>query len=449
MIMGCLCDASVLPLPEELECQLFEHEYVSAFITKTQKNGQNAGDSILLKEYFPNQNPLVTVEKVSRNNRELALIKLRNKSNYTRMCSNLAFLSIIDATRLETMINNQSVYDNPKIHLPSRNNNNEGYSNEKGHDKVLHLTQHGTFISPHVEYSHYIETNALDGKDLFFHIAESDKDHCNKITNYKVAGKIIKDILYGVKYFHDRNIVHLNIKPENIKFDESSDNLDTNAVLIGYLTSFCLGDPKLRLLNVSKDNKSQVEQEWNKLVIKKHIIGHVGTFLYASPEMVFNLAFAIYRQGGTQTFDDFIEKLSKIYNNSTKEYNLDFSRYNCEKLFGFRTWKERYLKWKEYDTLPIFENDDINKDLWHRYIIKTPRMCKASDIWSVGIVAHTLMTAARSPWQQNLADCNTIYKYMEQILAREYRFPRNHGAHNHKLTNEHLPRTFKVEIRYL
>ena len=116
--MGCLCDTYV-PSPQEFESQLLDHEYISAFITKTKKNARTTHDSVIVQEYSQGQS--CTVENVFRNKQKRALIKLRNESNYTSMCSNLAFLSIIDSTRLETIINNKSVYDNPQIHLPSTN----------------------------------------------------------------------------------------------------------------------------------------------------------------------------------------------------------------------------------------------------------------------------------------------------------------------------------------
>ena len=260
-----------------------------------------------------------------------------------------------------------------------------------------------------------------------------------KISSYKIVGKITAD--------NDDN--------DN---DNDNDNDDVesnvNAVLIGYSRAVCLGDPKLHLLDVYNYNSdddhdarglqsiSEIEKKWNQRLAEDKLGRSGFTVNYSAPEVIFNEA---NKLSSCKTMEEFIGTMRERYNYSKKKIDYK-SRYDCEKLFGM-TWQQRYEKWKNYDTLPIFENDNLKKDMWHRFIRQTPRMFKASDIWSVGIVAYFLVTGGATWRIKN--GMNSIYT-MEYLLTNEYLYPYNHVCHGFPLREEEeLPVTFEVKIYYL
>ena len=137
---------------------------------------------------------------------------------------------------------------------------------------------------------------------------------------------------------------------------------------------------------------------------------------------------------------------------SPSKWQLE-KKYNPQTLFGM-SWEDRYKKWKNYDTLPIFKNDKLNVDLWEKYWRRTPRTFKASDIWSVGIIAFILMTG-QPPWpngdQEQKDDVIRnfeVFETMEWILTREYEIPDRHGLYDYRLTEGRIPVTFRVKCKY-
>ena len=526
--MGCACTKQSTNASESAkrEPHLYDNKHIFSIIRKTRKNDVDGSAFYIdrtIKKFFQGPDPYFTVSHVLAvgdekppSTYERVLIKFKYKSNYLTILHILAILSIKDPKHLHTIVNWHSVDDTPKIHLPQiqetvdsgvkwtnkqdehkidvdikTTNTFAGYTNEKGYHKTLHLIQHGSWVGQIVgvgsesfrmatDFWEYIQTNVLQGKDLFYHSRETTKDNSLKISNYKIAGKIIKDILYGVKYLHDRNIVHRNIAPENIKFDvnneiekltndDHNDNDDTendnddvesnvNVVLIGYSRCVCLGDPKLHLLDVYNNYNSgddydatctrlqsisEIEEKWNQRLAEDKLGRSGFAVSYSAPEVVFNEA---NKLSSCKTMEEFIGTTRERYNYSKKKINYK-SRYDCEKLFGM-TWQQRYEKWKNYDTLPIFENDNIKKDMWHRFKRQTPRMFKASDIWSVGTVAYLLVTSGGTWRIKNDASGKMIMNYtMENLLTQEYLFPYKHVCHGFPLREEaELPVTFQVKI---
>ena len=90
---------------------------------------------------------------------------------------------------------------------------------------------------------------------------------------------------------------------------------------------------------------------------------------------------------------------------------------------------------EKYDTLTILENDDLNKDLWDRYMNITPRMLKASDIWNIGIIAY-LLVFGELPFR-----ARTKEHLLESILIREYKVKLN--------PSRPLASEFSVEYTYI
>jgi calcium-dependent protein kinase len=70
--------------------------------------------------------------------------------------------------------------------------------------------------------------------DLFDHLLSCEK------YNEEETAKIIKQILSAIRYLHDKNIVHRDLKLENILF-ENKNAKDLNIKLIDFGLSQLLG----------------------------------------------------------------------------------------------------------------------------------------------------------------------------------------------------------------
>ena len=416
-----------------------------------------------------------SITTVSRDSyREQRMItSFKRRKEYEKVSSVLAILSHKDSLT-STTINPNSVNETSEIHIPRDSVKPRGnanfipYTNEKGYSKVLHLIHHGSLKKTnnidHREFSYYVETNGLNGDNLNNYIENKSNDRLYTITelDFDSKRKIIKDILYAVKYFHDRNIVHRGINPKCLRFNTSIETLkklmdrDENSdyynklehcslVLMDYAGAYCFDPSDCELIcNVKKDDHDHndyVEAKWKK-TMKKHLNTNVGSPYYCSPEFAFVFAFHDHewakknwdghKNNSTQkkVVDIDIEQFTKIMRGKYDEHGYELKvkqRYDGERLFGM-SWQERYKKWQNYDTLPLLENDDLNRDVWERYSCRTPRMFKASDIWSVGVIAYELVIGG-VPFSGNTAG-----DIMEDILTKEYRI------------NNSRPLIFRVEL---
>ena len=95
-------------------------------------------------------------------------------------------------------------------------------------------------------------TEYLSGGDLFYKLKNQ------KIINEKDARKIMKQLLEAINYMHTKDIIHRDVKPENILFSNST---DTDIKLIDFGLS-----ENIKCLNKSVKN--------------------VGTPFYISPEII-------------------------------------------------------------------------------------------------------------------------------------------------------------------
>ena len=176
----------------------------------------------------------------------------------------------------------------------------------------------------------------------------------------------------------------------------------------------------------------------------------IGTSLYCSPEVSFEFVFddfldkkfpnrhhPLYPLSDKEMLESRDKFTEMIREKHHKNCNGKFlHRYIPEMLFGM-TWQERYEKWKHYDTLPILKNDDLNKDLWTRYSSRTPRMFKASDIWSIGVIGYILICGTAPFYGRRNVDI------MEYALTHEYTFAAEHPKRG-QMTEDDYPLIFAV-----
>ena len=491
--MGCTCptflncssddanqiDELDLDFKDEVLWELVRNTVINNRVLKDSKNS-DTNETFIAAPHGRTAVIRVPAKKSSTPKKDSFAILMPEKEYYKTLINTMARLSVKDVTKLNSsIINSNSVYNVAKLHrhgidsnIDSKSDDDEEkkhdndikedddstaidqYTNEKGYCKVLHLIKHGKTAAGQYanenknknknendsdnkdsdnkdsySYSYYIETRLLNGMELFDHYAEATLTY-KAMKNIKFCCKVIKDLLYAVKYFHDRQIIHRNIKLENVKFDiaRQSDNIneyykESNLVLIGYAASFCFD------LNNIKNDSDEIADVM------------VGTPSYCPPELSFGILYKKYKldYGDKADIGSFIAKMKKKRLDNWK-LSWETGRYSCEKLFGM-SWKERYKQWKNYDTLPIYENDDPNKDLFERFVKRTPRMMKAGDIWCVGIIAYQLMTG-RMPFGYGT---DSKIKPMEEAVTKEYLFPATHHTFKHKMTKDTLPLSFRVE----
>lgn len=79
----------------------------------------------------------------------------------------------------------------------------------------------------------YIVTEYCSGGDLFETISQQKK------FTEKRAAEIIRDILSAIQYCHQKNLVHCDLKPENLLFDSQNPQLNNIKVIDFGNSSFC------------------------------------------------------------------------------------------------------------------------------------------------------------------------------------------------------------------
>lgn len=84
----------------------------------------------------------------------------------------------------------------------------------------------------------YIVTDLCSGGELFEHIIKE------KNFNERKAAELMRQILSAISYCHEKNLVHCDLKPENIMFESQAQNSTVKIIDFGN-SSFCKGDDKL------------------------------------------------------------------------------------------------------------------------------------------------------------------------------------------------------------
>lgn len=91
------------------------------------------------------------------------------------------------------------------------------------HPNVISVFEYYLF-----KFDLFFSMQYLSGKSLFEKIAK----HKNLLTENKIRN-IIKQILEGLSAMHSLNIVHCDIKPENIIFEDESENNNLKIIDLG------------------------------------------------------------------------------------------------------------------------------------------------------------------------------------------------------------------------
>lgn len=157
------------------------------------------------------------------------------------------------------------LYSKKGICIKTCNQDNCKRYNEVLHTKTevenLKKTESFNFVPHLIYYSigdfSYCIITKLPGKDLFEYINAHD------IISEKKAKKIIKQLLNHIKKLHGIGLIHKDLKPENLIYDESTENL--------YIIDF---DGKCTEVYGSP------EQLKGELVTEKTDVWSIGVLLY-------------------------------------------------------------------------------------------------------------------------------------------------------------------------
>lgn len=134
---------------------------------------------------------------------------------------------IIHNTKQSTNTKKQKI--TPKLAVKIIPINNNIYKIKK-EIKIMKMLNHSNIVSYYDSYYddmyYYIIMELISGKELFYHINEIGKFQENE------AIKIIKKLMNILQYLHSKNIIHHDIKPENIMCPDPT-NL-SNLILIDF-----------------------------------------------------------------------------------------------------------------------------------------------------------------------------------------------------------------------
>ena len=303
----------------------------------------------------------------------------------------------------------------------------------------------------------------LKGPNLMDCIITHRKE--SQINSIDIAKKLIKQMLYGVKFLHDRNFVHRDLKPQNFIFEKNF-KTDENQVDDTY---DCDSPENTRLILNTLDLKWLVNVNVNTNIIDDIINmqesknddnnGHNhdddayerlqkmnGVVLtedanFMSPELAFHLWFYIW------CGNDHDGDVNKLKDDNIDKYIGDGVMKNDDQRCKDFTQMVSTLSEKQYlqehDDIESVSDEyrDLNKKLFEKYQCLTPQILKASDIWSIGIIAYLIMTG-KKPFGRF-----RMQKYIvESIVTSTGRlnFPQIDSRYLNNLDDNVLTPAFKV-----
>ena len=90
-----------------------------------------------------------------------------------------------------------------------------------------------------------------------------------------------------------------------------------------------------------------------------------------------------------------------------------------------------------------YDSDNPNIDLLERYQFRTPNMLKASDVWSIGVIAFAMVTG-RAPF-----DGRSNRAIFESIVTRPWKIPAKDARYGNDLDDTYITPQFLVCVLYI
>jgi len=104
------------------------------------------------------------------------------------------------------------------------------------HKNIVSYVEHGTYHDDTVGKCEYVVTNYFSGELL------ADKLQREGALRIDVAVQILKDVLEGVKYMHERNLFHNDITPRNIMLSEKTGGV-AELIDMSHVSKYVGGSP--------------------------------------------------------------------------------------------------------------------------------------------------------------------------------------------------------------
>ena len=104
------------------------------------------------------------------------------------------------------------------------------------HKNIVSYVEHGTYHDDTVGECEYVVTNYFSGELL------ADKLQREGALRIDVAVQILKDVLEGVKYMHERNLFHNDITPRNIMLSEKTGGV-AELIDMSHVSKYVGGSP--------------------------------------------------------------------------------------------------------------------------------------------------------------------------------------------------------------
>ncbi len=104
------------------------------------------------------------------------------------------------------------------------------------HKNIVSYVEHGTYQDDAVGMCEYVVTNYFSGELL------ADKLQREGALRIDVAVQILKDVLEGVKYMHERNLFHNDITPRNIMLSEKTGGV-AELIDMSHVSKYVGGSP--------------------------------------------------------------------------------------------------------------------------------------------------------------------------------------------------------------
>lgn len=104
------------------------------------------------------------------------------------------------------------------------------------HKNIVSYVEHGTYQDDTVGECEYVVTNYFSGELL------ADKLQREGALRIDVAVRILKDLLEGLKYMHERNLFHNDITPRNIMLSEKTGGV-AELIDLSHVSKYVGGSP--------------------------------------------------------------------------------------------------------------------------------------------------------------------------------------------------------------
>lgn len=259
-----------------------------------------------------------------------------------------------------------------------------------------------------------------------------DRLNDGKMATFKIIQHLLRQMLFAIKYLHDRDIVHHSIRTQSFAFrfddvetkndsnsklssnsngDDTGKDTDTTSIELSMLKSVLILADYDQAVYVKNDGIIRDELEKKKFLRSIHI--KYPTTDFCAPETAFwqlyvrKYWYKIHESLKSISDEDIMNQmLADIVNPNNKTHKDGIKKHTIEMASKIETKVKVDIGINDVD-IDIDDMNDIgdlavlneneyvadNPDilLFKRYWHMSPKVSKAYDIWSLGVVAYSLV----------------------------------------------------------